>query len=71
MKPLTETERQEQLDIVLRLNELTKQGKLTWKKEPINGAHPPGSREAYVTQWKGYSIRVEKNNRAQSEKLVF
>lgn len=64
MKPITETKRQEQLDIVLRLNELTKQGKLTWEREPINGAYPRGSREAYVTQWKGYSIRVEKKQQS-------
>lgn len=56
---LSENERQEQLDIVLRLNELTKKGKLKWEKEPVSGGYPPASREAYTTQRDGYTIRVE------------
>jgi len=57
MNHVSEEERQEQLDIVLQLNKLTKRGDLSWKRIP---RHEVGrSSVTYVADWKRYRIIVE------------
>jgi len=57
MTDVTEEERQEQLDIVLRLNKQTKRGKLTWRRKQFPAAG--SSREGYVADLDAYRILVE------------
>lgn len=57
MNDVTEEEREEQLDIVLRLNKQTKRGKLTWRREQI--PQTGTSRDVYVADLDTYRILVE------------
>lgn len=59
MSDVSETHRQEQLDIVLRLNKLTKRGKLSWERVRPQGEVVGMSRDAYVADWKGNRVIVE------------
>jgi len=57
MNGVTEEEREEQLDVVLRLNKQTKRDKLTWRREQIRQTGKP--RDVYVADLDTYRIIVE------------
>jgi hypothetical protein len=57
MNDVTEEEREEQLDIVLRLNKQTKRGKLSWRRGQIQRTGT--SRDVYVADLDTYRIIVE------------
>jgi hypothetical protein len=59
MSEVREAHRQEQLDIVLRLNKLTKRGVLAWERHSRSDLERRTSREAYVTNWEEYHVIVE------------
>lgn len=59
MTNVSESHRQEQLDIVLRLNKLTKRGTLSWKSIRPQSAVVGSGRDAYVADWKGHRVIVE------------
>lgn len=67
---LSGEKQQEQLDIVLRLNKLTKRGKLTWRREPSQEQGRSRNRVGYVADWNGYRLIVEKAPRASGRILA-
>jgi hypothetical protein len=59
MKGRSEEEQKEQLEIILRLNKLTKREKLTWRRQPFQEHRRSGNRVGYVADWNGYRLIVE------------
>lgn len=59
MNEASEKQKQEQLDVVLRLNKLTKQGKLPWQR--AHSAQAENSHDMYIANLKSYRIVVEES----------
>lgn len=67
MNHVSEEERQEQLDVVLQLNKLTKRGDLSWTRVPRHDVGLSGV--TYVADWKTYQIIVEESSVGSSAGL--
>lgn len=65
MKSVSKEQRKEQLDIVLRLNKLTKRGKINWEEGWEDDVLDSGYK-TYEAEWKGHRIVAEPYPRSKS-----